>query len=81
MRKILLYVLGVLVLILAGWISYLLVNREEQKRPTPPKQVKTVFVDTVRLGSVPVRVKSNGNLIVVHVLLKQGSHSGKGRCS
>ena len=63
MRKILLYVLGVLVLILAGWISYLLVNREDQKRPTPPKQIKTVFVDTVRLSSVPVRVKSNGNLI------------------
>ena len=63
MRKIILYVLGVLVLVLAGWISYLLVSQEKEKRPSPKMQVKTVFTDTVRNGSVPVRVKANGNLI------------------
>lgn len=63
MRKIILYVLGVLVLGLAGWVSYLLVTKEKVKRPAPAKQVKTVFVDTVLNSAVPVEVKANGNLV------------------
>ena len=63
MRKIILYILGVLVLALAVWVSYLLVSREKVKRPTPVRQVKTVFVDTVRNAAVPIAVNANGNLI------------------
>ncbi|MDM9631548.1 efflux RND transporter periplasmic adaptor subunit [Robiginitalea aurantiaca] len=63
MRKIILYVLGVLVLCLAGWVSYLLVTKEKVKRPAPVKQVKTVFIDTVRNSAVPIQVKANGNLV------------------
>ncbi len=63
MRKIILYILGVLVLVLAGWISYLLVTQEKDKRPAPKLQAKTVFVDTVRNGSIPVRLSANGNLM------------------
>lgn len=63
MRKIILYVLGFLVLILAAWISYLLVTQEKQKRPAPKVQAKTVFTDTVQNTSIPVRVKANGNLM------------------
>ena len=63
MRKVILYVLGVLVLALAGWVSYLLVTKEKVKRPAPVKQVKTVFTDTVLNQSVPIEVKANGNLI------------------
>lgn len=63
MRKIILYVLGVLVLGLAIWVSYLLVSKEKEKRPAPPRQVKTVFTDTVRNGLVPIAVKANGNLV------------------
>ena len=63
MRKIILYILGVLVLVLAGWVSYLLVSQEKEKRPTPKIQAKTVFTDTVRNRAVPIRVKANGNLM------------------
>ena len=63
MRKVILYVLGVLVLALASWVSYLLVSKEKVKRPAPVKQVKTVFTDTVLNRAVPIEVKANGNLI------------------
>ncbi len=63
MRKVILYVLGVLVLALAGWVSYLLVSKEKVKRPAPVKQVKTVFTDTVQNQAVPIEVKANGNLL------------------
>ena len=63
MRKIILYILGVLVLGLAGWVSYLLVSKEKEKRPAPKRQIKTVFTDTVSNGLVPIQVKANGNLV------------------
>ena len=63
MRKILLYILGFLVLALAGWVSYLLVTKEKEKRPTPRRQIKTVFTDTVRNQAVPIQVQANGNLV------------------
>ena len=63
MRKIILYVLGVLVLVLAAWVSYLLISQEKEKRPVPKVQAKTVFTDTVLNAAVPVRVKANGNLM------------------
>jgi multidrug efflux pump subunit AcrA (membrane-fusion protein) len=55
--------LGVLVLGLAAWVSYLLVTQEKEKRPAPVRQVKTVFIDTVRNGAVPIQVKASGNLV------------------
>jgi hypothetical protein len=63
MRKIILYVLGILVLGLAGWVSYLLVTKEKEQPPAPRMQVKTVFTDTVRNTSVPIQVAANGNLV------------------
>ena len=63
MRKFLLYVLGFLVLCLAGWVSYLLVTKQREQRPAPKRQIKTVFTDTVRNQSVPIQVEANGNLV------------------
>ena len=63
MRKIILYVLGMLVLGLAGWVSYLLITKEKEQPPAPRMQVKTVFTDTVRNSSVPIKVAANGNLV------------------
>src|SRR5210317_1911272 len=63
MRKILLYILGFLVLALAGWVSYLLVTKEKEQRPAPKRQVKTVFTDTVRNQAVAIQVEANGNLV------------------
>jgi multidrug efflux pump subunit AcrA (membrane-fusion protein) len=63
MRKIILYLLGVVLLGLAGWVSYRLLTQEKEKRPAPVRQIKTVFTDTVRNGRVPIRVRANGNLL------------------
>ncbi|MGB6151954.1 MAG: HlyD family efflux transporter periplasmic adaptor subunit [Pricia sp.] len=62
-RKIVLYALGVLVLGLAVFVTYLLVTAEEDKKPPPKKEIKTVFVDTVRNATVPISVPANGNLV------------------
>ena len=62
-RKIILYILGVAVLILAGIVTYLLISAETKKEPAPEKLIKTVFVDTVQNGNVPISVGANGNLI------------------
>jgi len=63
MRKIILYGLGVLLLVLALSLAYKLVTAEEQKKPPPVKEVKTVFVDTVKNGTIPIVVPANGNLV------------------
>ena len=62
MRKIILYALGVIILVVAMVISYLLVTAEEQKKPTAPKEVKTVFIDTVVNSTIPIIIPANGNL-------------------
>jgi multidrug efflux pump subunit AcrA (membrane-fusion protein) len=63
MRKIILYSLGVIILIVALVVAYLLVTAEEVKRPTAPKEVKTVFVDTVINTTIPIIIPANGNLV------------------
>ncbi len=62
MRKIILYSLGVIILVLAVFIAYLLITAEEEKRPVARREVKTVFVDTVVLRTIPIVIPANGNL-------------------
>ncbi|GGD54022.1 efflux RND transporter periplasmic adaptor subunit [Muriicola marianensis] len=62
MRKIILYSLGVIILVLAVFIAYLLVTAEEEKRPVARREVKTVFVDTVVNRTIPIVIPANGNL-------------------
>ncbi len=62
MRKIILYSLGVIILVLAVFIAYLLVTAEEEKRPVARRETKTVFVDTVRHQTIPIVIPANGNL-------------------
>ena len=63
MRKIILYILGVLILALAIFLFYKLVTAKEQKKPPPVKEIKTVFVDTVKNGTVPIVIPANGSLV------------------
>lgn len=62
MRKIVLYSLGVLILVLAVILAYFMVTAEEEKRPVARREVKTVFVDTVVNRTIPIVIPANGNL-------------------
>jgi len=61
-RKILLSVLGILLIIAAGFAAMSIINSKKTPRPKPEKVIKTVFVDTVKNGNVPIVIPANGNL-------------------
>jgi len=64
MRKILISVLAG-ILIIGGSIlaAKYIINSKENRRPVPKKVVKTVFIDTVKNGVVPIVISANGNLV------------------
>ncbi len=62
-RKILLSILGLVIIVLSFYLAKSIIDSKNTQRPRPPKVVKTVFVDTVRNGVVPIVVTANGNLI------------------
>ena len=61
-RKIILSVLGVLLIIASIYGAIAIVNSKNTPKPRPDKVVKTVFVDTVKNGTVDIVVPANGNL-------------------
>ena len=64
MRKTILSVLlGIVVIVGAFFLSNVIANSKEDRRPRPQKVIKTVFVDTVTNGEVPIVVPANGNLV------------------
>ena len=64
MRKILISVLAGILIIGGSFLAAnYIVNSKENRRPKPKKVVKTVFVDTVKNGLVPIIVSANGNLV------------------
>lgn len=64
MRKILISVLaGILIIGGSIFAAKYIINSKENRRPKPKKVVKTVFVDTVKNGLVPIIVSANGNLV------------------
>jgi multidrug efflux pump subunit AcrA (membrane-fusion protein) len=62
MRKIINAILGILLMVGAFFAAKALIASKNRPRPRIDKVVKTVFVDTVTNGKVPIVVKSNGNL-------------------
>jgi len=63
MRKIILSILGVVLIIASYFLGQYIISSNEKKRPKPQKVVKTVFVDTVKNGTIPIVVKAQGNLV------------------
>lgn len=64
MRKTILSVLlGIVVIVGAFFLSRIIANSKEDRRPTTQKVIKTVFVDTVTNGTVPIVVPANGSLV------------------
>lgn len=63
MRKYITIAVGILLIVAAAYIARDLSNREQRKRPRNDKVMPTVFVETVKNGSVPVTVLESGRLI------------------
>lgn len=64
MRKVILSILAGIIIIGASiFISNWIVNSKEDRRPVPEKVIKTVFVDTVKNGTVSIIIPANGNLV------------------
>ncbi len=62
-RKVVLSVIGVLLIVFSFFAAKAIIDSKTTPKPRPEKIVKTVFVDTVQNGTVPIKVPANGNLI------------------
>jgi multidrug efflux pump subunit AcrA (membrane-fusion protein) len=63
MRKAILTLLGLVIIVLSVFGAIAIVKSNTRQRPKPQKIIKTVFVDTVKNGVVPISIKANGNLV------------------
>ncbi|NNE32196.1 MAG: HlyD family efflux transporter periplasmic adaptor subunit [Winogradskyella sp.] len=63
MRKLLLFIIGALIIVLASVGAYFIVESNTKVKPKVAKVVKTVFVDTVLNTTVPITIPANGNLV------------------
>ncbi len=63
MRKIISISLGILVIVLAVYSYYTMVNNNKKGKRKAPKIIKTVFVETVQNKDVPIIITANGNLV------------------
>jgi membrane fusion protein (multidrug efflux system) len=62
MRKIILSALGIVFILLASYLGNNISESKKQPRPIPVKVIKTVFIDTVKNGTVKIIVPANGSL-------------------
>jgi len=63
MRNLILFVLGVLLIAGAVFGAKKLIDSKTRVKPRSAKVIKTVFVDTIKNGTVPIQVMANGNLM------------------
>lgn len=82
MRKFLLSVLGLLLIVGSFFASQAIISSNQRERPKPKKVIKTVFVEQVENGVVPIEISAQGNLVAqrrlelfteVQGVLKSGS--------
>lgn len=62
MRKLLLFVLGILLIFVAIFVAKKLIQNKNKVRPVSKKVIKSVFVNTVKNTTVPIIIPANGNL-------------------
>ena len=63
MRKAINIVLGILLIILAVWLVNVMILKNQRPQRPPMKIVKTVFIDTVQNGTIPIMIRANGTLV------------------
>lgn len=62
MRKIILAILGVLFIVGTIFFGNYLVDKNQKPRPTYKKTIKSVFVEAVKNGTIPIILSANGSL-------------------
>lgn len=62
MRAVLQIVVSLIILVLGIFFMTKLFGLDKKERPKPKPVIKTVFVDTVKNGTVPLVIEANGNL-------------------
>jgi len=63
MRKYINIVLGILLIVLAFWLVNVMGILNKKPDRAPIKIVKTVFVEKVENGTIPITITANGNLV------------------
>ncbi|WP_299434608.1 HlyD family efflux transporter periplasmic adaptor subunit [uncultured Aquimarina sp.] len=62
MRNVILSILGLLLIAGAIFGAKKLIDSKARVKPKSVKVIKTVFVDTIKNGTVPIKITANGNL-------------------
>ncbi len=82
MRKFILSLLGLGLIVASYFASQYIISSNQRERPKPKKVIKTVFVEEVENGTVPIEIAAQGNLVAqkrlelyteVQGILKTGS--------
>lgn len=63
MRKYINIVLGILIIILSVWLVKVMILKNKKPEQPAKKIVKTVFVENVKNGTIPISISANGNLV------------------
>lgn len=63
MRKLILFGIGILIIVLAIFGAKYIIDNNNKPKPTFEKVIKTVFVETVQNGTVPIVIPANGTLM------------------
>jgi len=63
MRKAILYTLSAIVLIGALFVAKTIADSKTKPKSEPKTTVKTVFVDTIKNATIPIKIPANGNLV------------------
>lgn len=63
MRKYINIGLGILLIGLAYWLVQVMILKNQRPERAPKKIVKTVFIDTVKNGTIPIMIKANGTIV------------------
>ena len=63
MRKYINIVLGIVIIGLAFWVVKVMVLSNQRPEKAAVKIVKTVFIENVKNGTVPITITANGNLV------------------
>ncbi|MBQ4820775.1 HlyD family efflux transporter periplasmic adaptor subunit [Aquimarina sp. MMG016] len=62
MRNVILSILGLLLIVGAIFGAKMIIDSNTKQKPKPVKEVKTVFVDTIKNATIPISIAANGNL-------------------